>query len=226
LDRPLAAIGCGLGGGAANVAASLTTFPFFLPLRALDLWAVFVGLASGFALIIGSAVLTVRPRHSLAVGLTMLVFALMGFFGYFGFVCLGPGLGILSGFFAITWPTPDAPAGSAGALALSMTSAFFIQLGAAFGILAPYPFRASPPFQVAIGIVTATLVVLGGAMLYLRPWENLSWGSVVIAAGAVSLVGAYAGFVLGGLFAIGAGTMGMVRADEVMRMWSTWRQKP
>lgn len=225
VERPLAAIGLGLGGGLTNTLASLTAFPSFAPLRAPDLWALSVGLGSGFVLIAGSAALAVVPRHSLAIGLTMTIFALLGLFGYFGFVCLGPFLGILGGFFAITWPTPEAPAGSAGSFALAMASAFFVQVGVAFGALAPYPFQPSPDIELVIGLVAATLIVIGGAILYLRPWENLAWGSMVIVAASFSFFGAYRGFVLGGLLGIAAGTLGMVRADAVMQRWHTWKPK-
>lgn len=222
VGQPRAAIGFGLAGGTVNVMSSLMALPSLQPFRAVEFWALFIGLASGIALLAGVAVLAVLPHHAFAIGLTMMTFSLLGLFGNFGFLCFGPTLGILAAFCAITWPVSEGPEGSAAALALTMASAFFIALGVALGALGPYPFQQSPDLELAIGIAALVLVSVGGVMLYEHPRNSPVWGSIVVVASTVSLFGAHRGFLLGGVIGIVAGMIGWIEGDRAARRWSMW----
>jgi len=89
--------------------------------------------------------------------------------------------------------------------AFALTAVFFVHIATALAAIGPYPLRKFPAGELLPGVAAEAGLLIGAVMAYRRPGEYRRWGTVLIGASLVAVVGPYFGFILGPFLGFAAG---------------------
>lgn len=119
------------------------------------------------------------------------------------------------------------------AFVLSLIGGIFLILGALVWFVVGAMFAFFPTLGLgfatlgAIGFVLGIIVILGGAMMYMKPEQHVAWGAIVLILSIVSIPFTFAGIIIGFILTLIGGILGLVfKPTPMMPMAAPYMPPP